>query len=541
MDVEGNRVRGGILSRRDFLVGSGAAIGLAVVAGACGTSTKAAANHPAGAGGSGTGTLAFGQSGTFTTLNPWDATEGEDTYISQIFSRLVYKDKKGQPVADLAKSWVVAPDGKSVTFKLRSGLKWQDGTDVLASDFTRMFGYFSDPTLATSVGINKLKPLFKPVTSVTAPDATTVVMQFSTAVPYYLELLSDWYLLRIDDPSDLTFIKKPPVGTGPFKVTSFTAAQRLSLDAYPDYYVKGKPLLKSINFDAFGATTDLVSNLRSGLVNGIEVSDFAQLNAVKGSNAFYVTQQGLGIWIIQVNVSKPPFDNVSVRQALSYSLDRNQIAKIAFNGFEQPVSTPFFAPSATGYVDSLVHAQAFDLNKAKSLLDSAGVKNLTINYPTPTSDPPVQTVGEIWQADLAKIGVTLKIQPVTKALWLQLGEAKVNATTTDVVPWNSAHSLQDGAIFWETQSNFRGGAKAPLTRFGYHNPTLESLVAQGSTETNPATRKQIYQQLNHIVVNDAYEICFATHSRVRAFSSKVSGVTEDLLSNLTAESITVAS
>ncbi len=520
------------LSRRELLISGGALAGLGLVAGACGGGSGAAPS-PRGAGkGAGATSLSYGESGSFTTLNPWEQAYGARSLANQIFSRLVYLDQHGKPVADLAQSWTLAPDGKSLTLKLRPGPKWQDGTPVVGSDFVRMFGYLSDPALSSNIGVQKIKESFLPVSGVRAPDRATVVMEFSSAVPYYLDILDYWYLLRYDNPNDTEFLVAPPVGTGPFRLTSVAPEQGASLEAFSGYYEPHEPQLRALQIKMFGGGSNVVSNLMSGLVDGVSVSNYSEVSTLKGTSSFYVTEQPIGIWLIQVNVSKPPFDNVAVRQALSYSLDRAQIAKVGFEGLERPVSTPFFAPTATGYVADLVDAQAFDLAKAKSLLDGAGVKGLTITYPTPTSIPSVQTVGEIWQSDLSKIGVSLKIQPVTQALWLELGAAKTGSSTTDVVPWNSGRSLQDAAGFWATQLNFRGGASAPLTRFGYHNPQLETLVSQGASETDAATRKKIYQQLNQIVVRDAYQIPLASFSRLRGWSSKVAGQGSDLPGNL---------
>ncbi|MGI8697300.1 MAG: ABC transporter substrate-binding protein [Mycobacteriales bacterium] len=524
--AEDGIARASDLSRRQFFVSAGALATVGAVAGACGGGTDAAK------GATGSTTLRYGESGSFTTLNPWEQAYGARSLANQIFSRLVYLDQHGKPVADLAKSWALGKDGKTVTLKLRSGVKWQDGANVMASDFVRMYRYLSDPALKSSIGVQKVKESFGPVTAVRAPDPTTVVMEFSSATPYYLDILDYWYLLRYDNPRDTEFLKAPPIGTGPFKLTNVVPEQGASLKAFSGYYVQHEPQLKAIDIKMFGGGSNVVSNLRSGLVDGVSVSDYAQVGKLDGVPSFYVTKQPIGIWLMQVNVSKKPFDNPSVRQALSYSLDREQIAKVAFEGLEKPVSTPFYAPTSTGYAENLVHAQSFNLAKAKSLIDGAGVKGLQITYPTPTSIPSVQTIGEIWQSDLAKIGITLKIKPVTQALWLELGSATTGATTTDVVPWNSGRSLQDSAGFWATQLNFRGGARTPLTRFGYHNPRLETLVSQGAVEANVNTRKRIYQQLNQILVQDAYEISFATFSRLRGWSSKVAGQGSDLPGNL---------
>lgn len=515
-EQEGHPGRVGI-TRRQLLVSGGLLFGAA----ACGFPSGNSAPRLG-------STIRYGEGGAFKTFNPWAQVVTEESVANQIFSRLVYKASDGKAIGDLAESWKLAADGKSIQLKLRSGVKWHDGKSLSADDFVRMYGYLKDPALKSDPGVQKMIGLFGPVTAVTAPDPTTLVMEFSLAVPYILDILSYWYAVRLEDPSDTGFVKSPPIGTGPYRMTKFVQGQSASFEAYPDYHVKGQPLTKNFVFNIFASGSNLVSDLQAGQVNGVLLANYADANAIKNNKSYYTSQARTSLYLLMLNVAKPPFDNVAVRQALSYSVNRTQMAAAGSFGLEQPVSTPFYTPAATGYIANLV-PDTFDLKKAKSLLDGAGVKNLKIAYPFPTSLPNTQTYGEIWQADLAKIGVTLDLQTVDPARWLDLGAGK--DPKVDVVVWSTARCLLDGAVFWSTQTNYRGGS-GNLSRFGYRSPTLENLVARGSTEVDPGQRKQIYQQLNRIVVNDAYNISLTTSSEIWAWSSKLSGQSADLIGNL---------
>lgn len=513
------------ISRRKFLVSAAVVLGAAGCS-APGAGPSAVASAPAAP--KLRSAIKYGESGAFRTFNPWAQTVTQDASANQLFSRLVYRSSTGEAVGDLAESWKIAPDGKSVELKLRSGVKWHDGKSLVADDFVKMHGYLTDAAVNKDPGVVKMIGLFGPVAAVKAPDPGTVVMEFKNAVPYVLDILNYWYALRFDDPTDTTFLKALPIGTGPYKMTKFVQAQSTSYAAYPGYHLKGRPATESFEFNIFASGANLISPLQSGQVDGVQMANLADANAIKDNKDFYTSNSRTGFWLVMVNVAKPPFDNVSVRQALFHSVNRTQMAAAGSFGLEQAVSTPFYGEAATGYVADLV-ADTFNLQKAKSLLDGAGVKDLKIVYPYPTSAPNTQAYGEIWQADLAKIGVKLELQAVDQARWLDLGAGK--DPNVDLVIWNTARSLLDGAIFWSTQTNFRGGA-GNLSRLGYKNPTLEGLVAQGSTEVDPAKRKQIYQQLNRIVVNDAYNIALVTNSKIWAWSSKLKGQGADLIGNL---------
>lgn len=515
------------LTRRTLLVSGGLALGGLVVSCSAGVGDPVKPEVFA-------STLRYAEGGSFASFNPWLGATNQNTSANQVFSRLVYRSSSGEVIADLAESWKIAADGRSIQLVLRPGLKWHDGRAVVADDFVKMFGYLTDAALKPDPGVQKMIGLFAPVTAVKAPDARTVVMEFSTAVPYILDLLSFWYAVRFDDTSDPTFIKNRPatgpypIGTGPYMMTKFVQGQSATFDAFPDYHVKGEPKTKTFVFNILASGSNIISDLRANQVDGVVFTNYADANALKGDAAYYTKPARIGLWLLMVNCAKPPFDNVSVRQALSHSLNRTQMAAAATFGVEEPVISPFFTAAATGHIPDQPR-DSFDLAKAKSLLDAAGVKNLKITFPYPSSQPAAQAYGEIWQADLAKIGVQLVIQNVDQARWLNHGAGR--DPETDVVIWFTNRVLLDGAVFWTTQLNYRGGAGS-LSRLGYKNPTLESLVAQGSAEIDPAKRKQIYQELNRIVVNDAYNISLVTFSKNWAWSSKVAGTAGDLTGDL---------
>jgi len=351
-------------------------------------------------------------------------------------------------------------------------------------------------------------------------------MTFSSPVPYALDLLNYWYILRLDDPADTSFIEHFPTGTGPYKMTAFTQ-ESASFEGFADYYEPDLPKVDKFRFDIFAEGSNLVSSLQAGQIDGALVSNYAQVESLQGDEGYYIEQVRLGVWLLMVNASKPPFDNLAVRQALSWSMNREEFANAGNFGLEDPVTSPFFTDAATGYVEDLVRAQWFDLDMAASLLDSAGVSGLTINYPYPTSFPNFGTYGEIWQADLATIGVTLTLEPVSQGRWGEIGSGE-EADVTDVVPWQVGRCLQDGAVFFAANSGYRGAEQ----RFGFENAELEGLVAQGQAETDQEKRIQIYQDLNQLVVDQCTNISFATYSETFCWSKKVEGPGYDLAGNL---------
>src|SRR5436190_497959 len=171
------------------------------------------------------GTFTYAEAGDFNNFNPWNFSAVNFEMYDQVFSRLLWKDGSGKANPDLAESWQLAPDNLSISLKLRSNLKWHDGKAVTAQDFVDMFGYTKDATLATDPSVLKIKGIMGPVKDVSAPDPSTVQVSFSAPVPYITDILDYWFLIRIEDKTDPQFVKKMPVGTGPFKMAEWMPQQ----------------------------------------------------------------------------------------------------------------------------------------------------------------------------------------------------------------------------------------------------------------------------------------------------------------------------
>lgn len=473
--------------------------------------------------------LRFGKAGDITDFNPWDISDTESEVYNQVFSRLVWRDSSGEEHLDLAESYELAADGKTVTVKVRTGVKWHDGADFTADDYVTMFGYLSDPAMAEDPNVVEMAAVLTLITSVEAPDPTTLVISASEPIPYAVDLLDYWHAIRIDNPQDYGFVGTPPVGTGPFKLTGVDPGQRITFEANPDYYVEGQPALGGFEISLFGGATNLMQNLQAGTVDGLLVANPAELDAIEGDAAFTVDVPPSGLVTnLYVNVTKPPFDNPEVRQALSYSMNRVGMVEAASFGRERPVSSPFYNPASLAYSEELVLAHEFDLDRARSLLDGAGVSDLRITYPAPTPFAEAEIYGLIWQADLAQIGVELVIESVDQGRWSDIGTALVR-DETDVVFWFNGRTNRDPAIFWNTQKNYGGLAE---TIWGYRNDELIEIVAEAAAEVDPEKRKTLYQRTNQILADSSHVLHISTRSKIIAWSSSVTNVTSDLLGAL---------
>ena len=538
---EQRRIAAGI-SRRDFMRFGTLAL-LAACAGQAGSTTTqagpAATTAPsattAGPGASTTAgapasdVIRYGRAGDITDFNPWDISANEQEVYNQVFSRLVWRDFEGNERLDLAESWEQSPDGMTVTIKVREGVKWHDGADFSAEDYVTMFGYLTDPALAEDPNVVEMSGVLSPIVGVEAPDPTTLVITSSVPIPYVVDLLDYWHAIRIDNPEDFGFVETPPVGTGPFRLTSVTPGQRVTFEANEDYYQDGQPRVGGFEINLFGGATNLIQNIQAGGVDGLLIANRAELEAISGDDSFYVVTIPTGtVTNFYVNVSKPPFDNPQVRQALSYSMNRPAMVTAANFEFERPVATPFYTPSSLAYREDLVLAHNFDLDRARSLLEEAGVAGLTINYPAPSNFPEAEIYGLIWQSDLAQIGVTMNIEAVDQGRWVEFGTAEL-PDETDVVFWFNGRGNRDPAIFWNTQRNYGGKAE---TIWGFNSDELMNLVGEAEIEVDPNARQQLYQQTNQFLYDSSHVLNLATRSQTWVWSAAVSDVDVDLIGAL---------
>jgi peptide/nickel transport system substrate-binding protein len=204
------------------------------------------------------------------------------------------------------------------------------------------------------------------------------------------------------------------------------------------------------------------------------------------------------------------------------------MVKSAFFGVSKPITTTFYSPASLGYREDLVMAHPFDLTKARQLLDSAGVQNLDLTLVVTPAWPQMKLWGLVWQQDLAKINVNLKLNEVENAKFYDIGGAG-DLQGNDLIGWLNGRTTRDPAIFWSTQTNYRGNS---LNKYGLIDEDLEKLVAAGAVETDPDKRKSIYQQLNQLAIDQSHMIAVATNPRIFAYKKAIQGVNVDLNGNL---------
>ncbi|MGL6112291.1 MAG: ABC transporter substrate-binding protein [Rubrivivax sp.] len=313
----------------------------------------------------------------------------------------------------LAESWSVEPDGKSYTFKLRKGIKFQDGEPFDAAAVK-----FSFERAKAEGSTNKAKKaVFDNIASVTAVDAHTVILTLNSAdgtVPFRLGENTAVIL----SPKSAATTATKPVGTGPYTFDSWQKGSAITLTKWPGYRNLAAIKINKVTFRFINDPSAQVAALLAGDIDGMPrfgaLQSLQQFQADKRFTVAIGDTAGKGI--LAINNKKKPLDDVRVRRALMHAIDRKAYIDGVLEGLGKPIGS-HFAPTDAGYVD-LTKVYPYDPEKAKALLKEAGVAtplNLTLTLPPPQY---ARKGGEVIAAQLAKVGVIAKIENVEWAQWL---------------------------------------------------------------------------------------------------------------------------
>ena len=311
----------------------------------------------------------------------------------------------------LADSWEASPDGKSYTFKLKKGVKFQDG-----EPFDSAAVKFSFERAKADGSTNKAKKaVFDNISSIATPDAHTVILVLNNADGTMPFRLGENTAVILSPKSAATTATKP-VGTGPYVFDSWQKGSAITLVKWPGYRNPAAIKIGKVTFRFINDPAAQTAALLAGDIDGMPRfnRDAKQFQADKRFTVELGDTAGKGI--MAINNKKPPLNDVRVRRALMHAIDRKAFIDGAIDGLGKPIGS-HFAPTDAGYVD-LTKVYPYDPEKAKALLKEAGVAtplNLTLTLPPPQY---ARKGGEIVAAQLAKVGVIAKIENVEWAQWL---------------------------------------------------------------------------------------------------------------------------
>ena len=425
----------------------------------------------------------------------------EVTYAN-IFQGLTRIDAEGAVKPDLAKSWTISPDGLTYSFTLQSGVTFQDGTP-----FDCSIVQFSYARAAAPDSINAQKQLFAPIAKVACPTPGGVVVTLKHPTSTFLYDMA-WGDAVMVAPKTAATNKTHPVGTGPFSFSRWVPGDRIELVRRPDYWGPA-PKLARVTFRIIGDPAAATAALLSGGLDAYPNFPAPETVPRFQHDPRFTVDIGAteGKVIMALNDARKPFNDVRVRRALAYALDRKAIIAAAYSGLGTPIGS-HYTPGDPGYVD-LSNTYPYDPAKARALLQAAGVApgtSFTITLPPPSY---AQRGGELIAAYLQQVGLNAKLSSVEWAKWL-----------TQVF----TQSDFDATVIAHTESRDLDIYARPHYYFNYDSPAYKALYSQYIAATDPARQTALVQALQRQLASDEPNIFLFALPKIGIWSAQLRGM-----------------
>ena len=439
-----------------------------------------------------------------TGLDPTsgNAAATDEVTYANIFEGLTRIDEKGAVQPDLAKSWDISEDGLAYTFHLQDGVKFHDGTPLTA----QVVKFSLDRTTAEG-STNGQKQLFAAIDTVEAVDALTVTVRLKHPQGNFLYNLG-WGDAEIVAPNSAETNATHPVGTGPFRFVDWAKGDHVVLEKNPDYW--GTPArLDKATFKFISDPTAAFAAMMAGDVDAFPNFPAPETLAQFESDPRFAVVVGTteGETILAMNNGRKPFDDLRVRQAMSYAIDRRAIIDGAMFGYGTPIGS-HYSPADPGYVD-LTGKYPYDPAKAKELLKEAGHPDgfkVTLKLPPPSY---ARRGGEIIAQQLKVVGVDAEIIPVEWAQWLADVFKQKDYDLTIVSHTEPA----DYDIY--ARDNYY---------FDYHSDAVKALMDKLNLATEPADRYALIGDIQTTVADDAVNVFLFELAKLGVWNAKIKGL-----------------
>ncbi|MEA9986060.1 ABC transporter substrate-binding protein [Subtercola sp. RTI3] len=512
MDRLLDTVKGHQLSRRNVIFGAALGVIVPTLLAGCSTGGGGATTNAIGAPRTGTAAkggilrIARPPASKAETLDPASSLSAYE-YLGALYNRLVKLSTSGSLLPDLAASWQQTPDAMTWTFTLRSDVSWHDGKPFTSADVVYTMQHILDPATASpQAGV--LSP-FLTGSSISAPTATTVVFALSSPNAEFASLLAGYNCYIIPAGSAAT-IGASGIGTGPFSLTSFTAAGPGAV-ARNESYFGDKPMLDSIEFSSIADTQARVNALLAGQVDFIAQTnlDFASAKLVTASTTVTVSTIKNAQWYpVPMLNSSAEFSNPLVRQALAHAYNPTEVLQLSVQNYGTVAKNNPVPPTEAYYLD---YGLDYDPDKSKSLLKQAGMDSFTSDIYTSTYDPVLTPLALALKGSMAPSNITLNVV-----------NASADSYYTDV--WMKKPLM---TTYWYTgrpidqllNQIFRSGSSYNET--AYSNPTFDQTLDAARATVDDAKRKTLYQDAQKILIDDGGSLTPFFSDRLVGLSKKI--------------------
>jgi peptide/nickel transport system substrate-binding protein len=477
------------------------------------------------------GTMLDAMTGEPSGLIPMIAGESAASAIGgRIFNSLLRYDKNLELEGELAASWQISKDQKTITFTLKPNLKWADGAPLTSADALFTWRLVTDDNTRTPYGSD-----FKLVTKAEAPDPLTFSVTYKQP---YAPALDSWaglqilpqHLLKDQDINTTAFARKP-VGSHYYRLKAWKNGERIELEANSNA-TQGQPKIERL---VSRFIPDPAAQFLELMADNIDVMnlDPIQYNRIvparpelKQKIALY-KELGNNYTYLGFNQKRAPFNDKRVRQAINYAIDKQEIIDGVLLGLGEPVAAPY--KPGTRWVNPELKPYSYDPERAKALLKEAGFADHDGDGILDRDGKPLafeillnqnksrSTTAVLIQRRLQEIGIKASIRVLE---WASFLGNHIKTGDFDVVVLGWSLSLDpDQFSIWHSSQN----GPNQFNFINYNNPQVDKLLEQGRLELNPEKRMKIYHEFSKILLPEDSPIVYlfagyglpAIHKRIR--------------------------
>ena len=453
------------------------------------------------------GSVVVGIQQDIDSLDPHKATAaGTKEILFNIFEGLVKPDENGNLICAVASDYSISDDGLVYTFTLRDNVKFHNGNTVTGEDvkysLERAAGLLDGtPLISTLQTIQSVDILDNKTVQVTVGAANTeLIYSFVAAI------------IPAGSGEDTA---ADPVGTGPFSFVSYTPQEGIVVKKNTDYWQEGLPYLDEVEFKITGSADTALLELQGGSIDIYAYLTDSQANTLK--DTFQVVSSPSNVvQALFLNNAEKPLDDVRVRQAICYALDKDMINEFVAGGNGTPVSSAMLPTLKDYYVDlNDMYGSTANIDKAKELLADAGYPDgfdLTIAIPS-NYEFHMQT-GEVVAEQLKEVGINVTIDAMEWSTWLdqvyngRQYQATISGITSDLTPGYLLNRFQT-----DSKKNFINFASADY----------DALYQKIQDTLDVEQKKEYYKQLQQILCEDAGSAFLQVPANTTAIAKDLTG------------------
>jgi peptide/nickel transport system substrate-binding protein len=498
------------LTRRNVLKLAGAAGGAVAlgVSGVAQPAVSAQSDEPKQG-----GTLTAAMQVDVTSLDPHlNSSYSSTLVIEQVYNGLIQFDPDMNIVPDLAESWTISDDGLVYEFKIRQGVKFHNGREMTVDDVVYSLNRVRD-----AAGGSPRSYLLVDVESIEATPPDSVRLTLSKPFAALLSHMhTDMAIVPQEVVEENGDLSTTMVGTGPFKFVEFIPNTHAKLVRNEEYHEEGLPYLDELTWIPIPDDPTRTANIQTGTVDFADQIPQQDIDSLQNEPGVQLVRGDSTLHdYLMLNCTRAPFDDVRVRQAIAKTIDRQLMTDVILFGYGTPINGGPIAAWSWAYADLHTYP-APDIEGAKQLLAEAGYPDgfaFTIgagaNYAAQVQ------AAEMVQEQLRQINVEATVAPQEWGTYIDTVVTQKNFEGA-IIGWIGTIDPDD----W-LYARFHTGEQWNTT--GYSNAEVDELLEQGRASTDQAQRKELYNQAEAIIVDEAPFVFFYLYDQFEAVRDYVMG------------------